>query len=975
MLDLNDAKPLGGEPLRYDLDLIVQRLRETAEVWVPRLFPRGRRSGDEWRLANIRGDAPRNTGSCVITLRGAHAGDWIDFDGNQGGGPISAIEEATGLDGRALIVEAAEIAGIAPGAPERRAPQTPPPLKRDPALEIAHILTGAEPITGSPVARYLTGRGLTVPEAADLLFHPDLTHWETKTGYPAMLGQVRDSDGAVIGLHRSYLAIEDEAVTKAPLDKAKKMLGRVAGGAVRLADLGDGDRLALSEGIETGLAVMTACPDLPVWATLSTSGLEQVDLPPGVRRVLILADNDISGAGLRAAEAAARGLRAQGRDVAVVLPPEEGEDFNDLLLREGPEAVAALIADAEAITDPEPTLLIGQHRPVNYQGSGEAIPTLRADEGDLARSVERVWSLLMASNRTPWVFRFAGQPTWVVPDDEGRPVATAITEERLRHMLARLAHWKKLNGKGELVAAPPPIAVVKSVLATPDPALPVLVGIVNTPVFGRGGTLLTTPGYHPDARLLYAPTPGFVVPTIPAKPSAAEVAAARSLLCEDLLGDFPFVGPAEMAHVIALLLLGFLRGMIDGPTPLHLIEKPSPGSGATLMVDAVATILTGSGASVMTEGRDDDEWRKRVTAKLRQIPAIVLIDNLRAKLDSSAVAAALTAPFWEDRILGASEMARLPIRCLWIATGNNPEFSNEMARRLLRIRLDPHEERPWQRTGFRHPDLMTWVRANRSRLVAACLTLCQAWIAAGKPRGARTIGSFENWAHVVGGVLEVADIPGFLGNLDEMMEASDSEGAGWSAFIAAWWDRFGTAEVGAADLFDVALFCDPGPPITGHTDRAQKTSFGIAIKKMRDRVFQVGDLTLRLVQAGTFRRAVKWQLKVSEQPSRPQSDARGPGACEPRGASVNLQNRGSHDQAIDRNGKCEPCEPCEPLPTLTHARAHAHAKDDAGKGSQGSRGSQSPVNSEPCACEPPCEPPVAVSRGSPVPDWLRELDP
>ena len=634
-----------------------------------------------------------------------------------------------------------------------------------------------------------------MPEAADLLFHPDLTHWETKTGYPAMLGQVRDRDGAVIGLHRSYLAIDEVAVTKAPLDKAKKMLGRVAGGAVRLADLGDGDRLALSEGIETGLAVMTACPDLPVWATLSTSGLEQVDLPPGVRRVLILADNDTSGAGLRAAEAAARRLRAQGRDVAVVLPPEEGEDFNDLLLREGPEAVAALIADAEAITEAEPTLLIGQHRPVNYQGSGEAIPTLRADEGDLARSVERVWSLLMASNRTPWVFRFAGQPTWVVPDDEGRPVATAITEERLRHMLARLAHWKKLNGKGELVAAPPPIAVVKSVLATPDPALPVLVGIVNTPVFGRGGTLLTTPGYHPDARLLYAPTPGFVVPTIPAKPSTAEVAAARSLLCEDLLGDFPFVGPAEMAHVIALLLLGFLRGMIDGPTPLHLIEKPSPGSGATLMVDAVATILTGSGASVMTEGRDDDEWRKRVTAKLRQIPAIVLIDNLRAKLDSSAVAAALTAPFWEDRILGASEMARLPIRCLWIATGNNPEFSNEMARRLLRIRLDPHEERPWQRTGFRHPDLMTWVRANRSRLVAACLTLCQAWIAAGKPRGARTIGSFENWAHVVGGVLEVAGIPGFLGNLDEMMEASDSEGAGWSALhrrlVGSFRDRRG----------------------------------------------------------------------------------------------------------------------------------------------------------------------------------------
>lgn len=981
VIDLNDVQPIRAQPARYDIDLIVQRLRETAEVWVPRLFPNGRRAGDEWRLANIQGDTPRNTGSCVITLRGAHAGDWIDFDGNQGGGPISAIEEATGLDGRALIIEAVEIAGIAPGAPERRAPPTPPPAKRDPSLEIAHILTAAKPISGTPVARYLTGRGLTAPESADLLFHPNLTHWETKTGYPAMLGQVRDGNGAVIGLHRSYLAIDEAAVTKAPLDKAKKMLGRVAGGAVRLAALGDGDRLALSEGIETGLAVMTACPDLPVWATLSTSGLEQIDLPPGVRCVLILADNDASGAGLRAAEAAARRLRAPGREVAIALPPEEGEDFNDLLLREGGEAIAALIADAEAIAEAEPTLLIGQHRPVNYQGSGEAIPTLRADEGDLARSVERVWSLLMASNRTPWVFRFAGQPTWVVPDDEGRPTAVAITEEHLRHMLARLAHWKRLNGKGELVAAAPPIAVVKSVLATPDPALPVLVGIVNTPVFGKGGALLTTPGYHPDARLLYAPTPGFTLPAIPARPSAAEIAAARNLLCEDLLGEFPFVGPAEMAHVIALLLLGFLRGMIDGPTPLHLIEKPTPGSGATLMVDAVATILTGSGASVMTEGRDDDEWRKRVTAKLRQIPSIVLIDNLRAKLDSSAVAAALTAPFWEDRILGASEMARLPIRCLWIATGNNPEFSNEMARRLVRIRLDPHEERPWQRTGFRHPDLMTWVRANRSRLVAACLTLCQAWITAGKPRGARSIGSFENWAHVIGGVLEVAGIPGFLGNLDEMMAASDGEGEGWSAFIAAWWDRFGTADVGTADLFDVAAFCDPAPPISGNNDRAQKTSFGISIKRMRDRVFRIGARQVRVVKAGIEHKATRWKLEVcADRPARTegprqQNAAMQPQIGEPRASEGNLQARGSPTQASEIIGRGEPGEPGEPLSTLTHARARAHAKDDPEKGSPGSRGSPNPAKSAGYAGEPPGEPLSGGARGSPVPDWLRELDP
>ncbi|MEI4234782.1 DUF7146 domain-containing protein [Roseovarius sp. D22-M7] len=972
VIDLNDVAPAHAQPERYDLDLIVQRLRETAESWVPRLFPNGKRVGDEWRLANIRGDAPRNTGSCVISLRGPHAGDWIDFDGNAGGGPISTIEEGTGLTGRDLIVEAANMTGVTSGAPMRQAPPAKPAPKRDATQDIAHILSRAVPLTDTPAATYLAGRALAVPDETDLLFHPDLTHWETRTGYPALLGQVRDRSGEVIGLHRTYLVEDANEVRKAPVSKPKMMMGRIAGGAVRLAPLGTGDRLALSEGIETGLAVMTACPDLPVWATLSTSGLEQIDLPPAAQRVLILADHDVSGAGLRAAEACARRLRAQGRDVAIARPPEEGQDFNDLLVRDGPEAIATLIADAEAITETKVVLQIGQHRPVNYQGSGEDIPTLRADEGDLGRSVSQVWSVVMASNRTPWVFRFAGQPTWVVPDDEGRPVATMLNEERLRHMLARLARWVRENAKGELLPAPPPVAVVKSVLATPDPALPVLTGIVNTPVFGRTGTLITTPGYHPDARLLYVPAPGFTVPDIPSRPTEAEIAAARALICEDLFGDFPFTGEAERAHVVALLLLGFLRGMIDGPTPLHLIEKPTPGTGATLMVDAVATILTGTGASVMTEGRDDEEWRKRVTAKLRQIPSIILIDNLRAKLDNSAVAAALTAPFWEDRVLGQSEMTRLPIRCLWIATGNNPEFSNEMARRLVRIRLDANVERPWQRSSFRHPDLMVWIRANRGRIVAACLTLCQAWIAAGKPRGTKTIGSYESWAQVMGGVLETAGIPGFLGNLEEMMEASDNEGAAWNGFISSWWDRFGTAEVGASDVLELALFADPKLPVGREGKTIDTAELGRGISRMRDRVFDVDGRKLQLRFSRTLRRSQRWILMITGDRA-PQSPAEGCEVCEVGCEDTKALPHTSN--SLNTQQKTEGCEVCEVNSrTLTHARTRAHAKERPENASHSSHTSHAPMKSKAYGCEDGCEAdsPTSHSPGS-VPDWLREV--
>jgi hypothetical protein len=57
----------------------------------------------------------------------------------------------------------------------------------------------------------------------------------------------------------------------------------------------------------------------------------------------------------------------------------------------------------------------------------------------------------------------------------------------------------------------------------------------------------------------------------------------------------------------------------------------------------------------------------------------------------------------------------------------------------------------------------------------------------------------------MGGILEVADVPGFLGNLKEMYERADAEGGVWRSFVALWWDRLGTQQVSVADLYELAL--------------------------------------------------------------------------------------------------------------------------------------------------------------------------
>ncbi len=1004
MLDLNDASPQRPPAVHYDLDAIVVRLRDTAHLWVPQHFPNGRRDGDEWRLANIRGDAPRKNGSCVIALKGERAGDWIDFDGGQGGGPLSALEHVTGLSGRDLFAYAADVAGWIPSAPARSDSRSMSAKEKDTSREIEIILSRCVPLAGTLGETYLRSRGLAVPDCADLLFHPDLAHWETKTGWPALVGVIRNAKGEPIGVHRTWLAADGSG--KAPIKKNRKMLGQSAGGALRLAtpDVG---LIGIAEGIETALAAMTACPDLPVWAALSAGNLEQIALTSGIERVVLLADHDASGAGMRAAETAAKELHREGRRVFIASPAREGDDFNDLLLREGPRAVKAAVESAREWMPPDP----GPARkgdmakapaspndmpnlPAGFPDSSARRPMMRADNGDLATLAVSARAILADRNDPPWLFRMGALLAWVARDDDGRAMAIHLTEDRLKLALAHLVDWRKQNREGELVPVYPPAQLVKALLATPNPDLPVLAGIVAAPVFGRSGELVTKRGYHPATRLLHEPPPGFALPIVPENPSAPDVATARSLLLDDMLGDFPFTSEAERAHALALLLLPFVRPLIDGPTPLHLIEKPTPGTGATLMVDAIAIVTTGHSASIMTEGKDEEEWRKRITAKLREAPLMVVIDNLRRPLDAAPVAAALTAPYWEDRILGRSDIVRIPVRCAWIATGNNPRLSNEIARRAIRIRLDAHMDRPWQREGFHHPNLLAWIHANRGPLVGACLTLGRAWVIAGKPRyQATTLGSFESWSETLGGILEVAGVPGFLTNADELYEASDAEGIMWRCFIGAWWNRFGTAAVGTSDLYPIAGECEPPLPLGNGSERSQRTRLGRSLGQMRDRVFALGEHRLRIRPGGISHQAQRWQLAIEEasstrgergerfssqsqeqaQPGERGERVSGPSQPSERGTCEQRSPARSPDYAIENKALGEHGERGERFSMLAHARAREENNKRTEERSPSSPRSQSQDNSNACSGEHGGERPIHVPPDQDLPDWLKEV--
>ena len=199
------------------------------------------------------------------------------------------------------------------------------------------IWATAREASGSPVARYLSGRGITMPPPTSLRWAPSLRRADGTYG-PVMVARIDNTDGELIGIHRTWLARGPDGRWQR---RDRAMLGRAAGGAVRLAS--PAETLLIAEGIETALAAMTATAQ-PAWAALSTSGLVALRLPAIVRTLIILADNDESGAGERAAYAAADRWLAEGRRVRIVMPPERGTDMADVLMAsgfvEGGDAVA-----------------------------------------------------------------------------------------------------------------------------------------------------------------------------------------------------------------------------------------------------------------------------------------------------------------------------------------------------------------------------------------------------------------------------------------------------------------------------------------------------------------------------------------------------------------------------------------------------------------------------------------------------------
>ncbi|WP_439813993.1 DUF7146 domain-containing protein [Zavarzinia sp. CC-PAN008] len=313
------------------------------------LLPGGFREGSQWRCGGLGGGAGRSLG---LDLRGSKVGVWVDSATGECGDVLDLVARTICRgDKREALAWAKQFLGWDSGDThrveiERRKAQAQAQATRLDDAERAQKLAkyaqalwleGSAKVVGTPVEAYLGGRGIDlgrlerVPGA--VRFHPSLLHKESGERWPAMVTAITAPDGRFMAVHRTFLSQRaDGSVTKAPVDNAKMALGAYAGGCIRLtrgasgrrwAEMREGERLGLAEGIENALSIAVDCPDLRTAACVALGNLARLVLPPQVTEVIHFADRPGCVGELRHLQQGLAKLRAEGRLVRVAWAPRD----------------------------------------------------------------------------------------------------------------------------------------------------------------------------------------------------------------------------------------------------------------------------------------------------------------------------------------------------------------------------------------------------------------------------------------------------------------------------------------------------------------------------------------------------------------------------------------------------------------------------------------------------------------------------
>ncbi len=515
----------------------------------------------------------------------------------------------------------------------------------------------------------------------------------------------------------------------------------------------------------------------------------------GGRQIIICPDSDVTEKpGVQAAvRRLTAELRKRGAAVHIALLPN-GDDgklgLDDAIKTFGAGPVIEFLQQAPPATDFETVIDVAPARLLEnleqldeafaaselllYQRAGHPVHVAEAGSSAHEDSVRRsAHAHVVREVTTPACQQLAMQVAKFTKWNERRkgPVACECPQGLAEHYINRVHGWR----------------------------LKELRGIVQAPTIRPDGTVLQTPGFDAQSGILYLPNADF--PPVPAHPTKADALAALDELRHVVRG-FEFASPEAEAVWLAAAITAVVRRSLR-TAPMFSFSAPVMGAGKTLAADLLSIIATGHEPAVMSQGGSPEEDRKRLLSVLLRGDSVTQIDNCELPIEGDALCAILTSPEWQDRILGRTEMSKVPTNTTFLATGNNLSFRGDMSTRALMCKLMPKAERPEEREFAW--DARAETRAARPRLVVAALTIIRAYIVAGCPvTGRKPFGRFEHWQEVIQDPLLWLGAPDPC-KTRELVERNDPDRETFGRLIFLWSKVYGQREVRTKELGDLTM--------------------------------------------------------------------------------------------------------------------------------------------------------------------------
>ncbi|MBP6098365.1 MAG: AAA family ATPase [Candidatus Levybacteria bacterium] len=344
----------------YDLDAVKEKLEDRVEDLARHVFSSEKyvkRHGNEIRFGQ--------KGGISVYISGPKKGGWVNYKTGVSGKAFDLLTKEMGMDFKNALDYGANFVGISPEQNNMSAEEM---MRRHEAAlkgkmlkqeqeaanwekeiskkvgKVKTIYKETTPIMGTLAQTYLQKhRGIESNTFSDnLRFHPNYYSSETKQSYPALVSFARDVKGELKALQAIYL--NDKGEKHQELETKKRSFGPLTGSFVTIQA---GDRNApifVAEGVETALSVKEAGVNGTIVAALGISNIKNLECQN--KDVIICKDND--GQENKTHETIENTrivLEEKAAKVTIIQPSRAGEDFNDVLTRDGKDFVKILFKD------------------------------------------------------------------------------------------------------------------------------------------------------------------------------------------------------------------------------------------------------------------------------------------------------------------------------------------------------------------------------------------------------------------------------------------------------------------------------------------------------------------------------------------------------------------------------------------------------------------------------------------------------